>query len=179
MSELKARVWSGYNINSLVCTAMAEPKTKFWSRLNIYLGLYHNGRTKDKNFMKWNGFLICTAMAEPKAGVLGEEEEESSLTCTAMAKSGAMREPWISPSNLSKQVVCVLLLFLYMVCVCKFSSGRNDQRPTLEQSGILVFIGLGVQQWPLEAAARAKESTCTSLWCRTWERERGWMVERG
>ena len=120
---------------------MAEPKTKFWSRLNIYLGLYHNGRTKDKNFMKWKSSLICTAMAEPKAGVLGEGEEEISLTCTAMAKSGAMREPWISPSNLSKQVVCVLLLFLYMVCVCKFSSGRNDQRPTLEQSGILVFIG--------------------------------------
>ena len=44
---------------------MAEPKAKVWDRYNMLLGLYRDGRTKDKNlgWMQHTYSLVCTAMA--------------------------------------------------------------------------------------------------------------------
>ena len=51
MAEPKTTIW-GDEICSLTCITMVEPRIKSWCRLNMNLGLYRNGWTKDENFGK-------------------------------------------------------------------------------------------------------------------------------
>lgn len=113
----------------------------------MHLSLYRNGRTKGKNFLgDKTCSLICTMMAEPRTRVLEEEEEESSLVWTTMAKPRAKGNHESHLLTSCKQDACLLFFFLRsnILYVCDFSSGKNRlEGPILEQSDRLVFIGLG------------------------------------
>ena len=56
---------------SLVCTVMAEPRTKIWDECSMLFSLYQNGQTKDKILREIKPCtLVYTVMAGLRARIL-------------------------------------------------------------------------------------------------------------